>query len=566
MAVDSSSRSTPAVARAGRFGATLFGLFFMMMGLLFIGLMTSDAYRNMQARGWEKTPCVITESRVETVSDGYAVLIRYRYEKKGRSYDSGQIKIGVSRLSEKNIGRADALAAKYHTGKKSRCYVNPADPAQAVLEHKSFWVLLFIPIPLIFVVIGGGIIYGVWRGKKIRAKTDSLSSIAARKRLGRPAAGVLFLVLFVAGGALGYFVFFPAVYKSFTSGNWIAADCVVQSSRVQRHESDDGTTYSVDIAYTYVYQGHTYRSNRYKFIGGSSSGYYGKAEVVKQYPKGGHATCYINPSDPSEAVLKRELGAEIFFGLIPLVFMLVGFFGFVYLVRERSGKTGVAAIGRKGVSEYAPDRFRTPAGPRVLKPETSYFGKIMGSIGIAIFWNGIVSVFLFQAVQSFRAGHPDYFLSLFMIPFVLIGLGMIGAVFYFILASFNPRPEIRLSTDRVRLGDRVGITWTTVGNVNKIRNFSLVLIGEESATYQRGTDTCTDKDIFYSQDLVQSYRPQTVRKGDAEFTIPSDSMHTFKSDNNAVTWKIRMHCGVPMWPDTRDDFDIPVFPLLTENA
>ncbi len=68
-------------------------------------------------------------------------------------------------------------------------------------------------------------------------------------------------------------------------------------------------------------------------------------------------------------------------------------------------------------------------------------GKLIGMILIAAFWNGIVSVFLWQIVLSFRRGDPEWFLCLFMTPFVLVGLGLMAGVVYFLLALANPRPQ-----------------------------------------------------------------------------------------------------------------------------
>jgi hypothetical protein len=96
------------------------------------------------------------------------------------------------------------------------------------------------------------------------------------------------------------------------------------------NDSDDGTTYSVDILYRYEVNGREYRSNRYSFMGGSSSGYDGKAEVVRQYPPGQRATCYVNPGNPTDAVLVRGFTPLMWFGLLPLAFLLAGGFGLVH--------------------------------------------------------------------------------------------------------------------------------------------------------------------------------------------------------------------------------------------
>gem|GEM_PF-2716050 len=43
-----------------------------------------------------------------------------------------------------------------------------------------------------------------------------------------------------------------------------------------------------------------------------------------------------------------------------------------------------------------------------------------------LFWNGIVAVFLFQVLGGFHRGRPEWFLTIFLIPFLLVGLALIA--------------------------------------------------------------------------------------------------------------------------------------------
>ncbi|MFZ2629995.1 MAG: DUF3592 domain-containing protein [Desulfosalsimonadaceae bacterium] len=554
----SSQRTTPSLS--GKIGLTLFGLIFLGMGLLFTGIFLNLAYTNYSSRSWEKTPCTITESRVDTVSGGYAVSLAYQYEWKGNTYSSRLRSPGGGGV-EKSVNKADAWAAKYPEGAGAVCFVNPDNPAEAVLARGNRFFGLIVLFPLVFVAIGGGIIYGTWFYVKKIPKTISVSTQAKRRKTGKIVQAVFFLVFFLAGVGIGYFLILPGIMKSIDAKNWVETPSRVLESRVQSHSDSDGTTYSVDILYTYSHAGRNYRSSQYEFIGGSSSGYDGKAAVVRQYPAGGSAVCYVNPDNPGEAVLKRELGAKAFLALIPLAFLLVGLAGMAAMFRKKSDATGDYPGGRSlGFSQGPIPRN---SGQTALTPKTSYAGKVIASAGFAIFWNGIVSVFVFQAAQGWRGGHPDYFLTVFLIPFVVTGLAAIGSIFYFFLAAFNPRPVLTLLTNPVHLGDNVGLRWTTNGNVYKIQNFKLSLTGEETATYRQGKNTRTDRHRFYHQVLVDSYQPEHIRKGETAFQVPGTSMHSFKSASNAITWKLTLHYDVPMWPDSDEEFEISVLPRET---
>ena len=549
---------TPASTITGKIGITLFGLFFMGMGLLFTGFIVKQTVDNVKALSWEETPCTITSGKVTTVSDGYAFDVEYTYRVQGATFHSRQFKPGSARVTHDDVSKADALARQYAPGLHTTCFVNPDKPTEAVLIQGSLWTGLIVLFPLIFVVVGGGVIYASWTYSGKKSKTYSLSEKAARTKTGNFFLAGFFLIFFLAGAGFGYFLIFPELMKYLASDNWIKTPCVVQSSRVKAHDDDDGTTYSVDIVFEYVFKGQTFRSGKYKFIGGSSSGYSGKAAVVQQYPPGKKTICFVNPDNPAEAVLIRDIGPEALLALLPVIFMIVGLGGIIFAFKKSDNNAAGKASGPTV-------RIHTGSGRTILKPKTSAAGKIIGSIVAAAFWNGIVSVFVFQAYSGWRTGHPEYFLTLFLIPFVVIGLILIGSIFYFILAVLNPRPVISLATATIRPGDAVAVSWRTSGNVYKIRGFKLLLVGEESATYRRGTDTYTDRHTFYEKILAQSGDPEILRRGETLLRMPSPTMHSFKSDNNAVTWKINLHCDVPNWPDIKDDFEITVQPLLIEE-
>ncbi len=548
-----------------KIGMSLFSLVFLGMGLFFLVMLMAQTYKNIQARSWQRTPCVISRSSVTTVSDGYRFDVTYGYRWQGRDYSSSQYSIGGD-TTQSDIQDADALKRKYREGAQHVCYVNPEDPRQAVLTHSSFWIALFAFLPLIFVLVGGGLLYKTWIPGSPAKTADLSPKTSSSRNRGRVAGAIFFSLFFFTGLAVGVFWIFPAIYKSLSSDTWIETPCQILSSRVQSHSDSDGTTYSVDISYTYTVGGVQYRSSRYGFIGGSSSGYQGKAAVVRRYPPGSRAVCYINPDDPSEAVLNTELGWGALLGLIPVVFMTVGLAGGFFMIRKKdtSGfvrRNQAAPLRQAGAVRYG----GAGTAQMVLRPKSSRAGKIVGSICIAVFWNGIVSIFVYQAWQGWKHNSPEYFLILFLIPFVLVGLGMIGSIFYFSLAALNPVPTVILLADSVALGQTIRLRWQISGNVYKLEQFKLVFTGEEVATYRRGTTSYTDHNTFYRAVVVDELDPGRMRQGESSLAVPRESMHSFAGDHNQVVWKITLHGDIPRWPDIKEEFEIQVHPLPMEG-
>jgi hypothetical protein len=206
----------------------------------------------------------------------------------------------------------------------------------------------------------------------------------------------------------------------------------------------------------------------------------------------------------------------------------------------------------------------SPAGGE-LKRSASPLGKLIGMLFLALFWNGIVSIFLYLVYKGFRDGNPEWFLTFFMIPFVLVGIGLIFGVFYAFLALFNPEPVVHASTTSPALGEEMVINWSIKGRGERISTLTFSLFAQERATYRRGTSTVTDTHTLFEQTLLStSNTMDIVRGGRIEAIIPSNVMHSFEADNNKIVWKLKLHGDIKRWPDVNDEYPLIVRPMPKE--
>jgi hypothetical protein len=155
---------------------------------------------------------------------------------------------------------------------------------------------------------------------------------------------------------------------------------------------------------------------------------------------------------------------------------------------------------------------------------------------VALFWNGIVSVFVFGGADG-----AGWFGRLFILPFVAVGLGLIAGAVYQLLALFNPRPTLELSSSIVPLGGVAELRWSFTGRTSRIREFAVTLRGVEEARYRRGTDTCTDRNTFYEMELIRTADGNEIAAGQVGFVMPQDTMHSFAAENNKVLWQLDIH-------------------------
>jgi len=164
-------------ARLFKFGI---GLTLVITGLAVTALMFIPYHRGKETRSWPETPCVITESYEkegslgDLTSSSHRVFLRYRYTIGGQEYTSTHLQRRTfagaddADLSFKTAGSAEAkkLLDKYPVNLKTTCWVNPADPADALLEHQSTAAIYTLWFPMLFAVGGAGIAWSALRRNK----------------------------------------------------------------------------------------------------------------------------------------------------------------------------------------------------------------------------------------------------------------------------------------------------------------------------------------------------------------------------------------------------------------
>lgn len=437
-----------------------------------------------------------------------------------------------------------------------------------LIRGQAKWTMaFFLMIPLVFMLIGFGGLYGTWLGKQ-KDKSKIPKAKHPGKQLSKRGAffaGVLFVIV---GSAISYWLLIRPLMKIYQAQSWIETPCTIISAEVKSHDSDDGTTYSIDITYEYEFNTTVRRCNRYDFMGGSSSGYAGKREIINRYQTMTAPVCYVNPENPSEAVLLRTLTLKNAIGLFPLIFVAAGLAVMIGAVKHR-GRKGLSWLPQMQSADHEPAEnkyafARQTLNPEqdsvTLKPDASQFGKLIFVLIFCLFWNGVVSIFVHEAIQSFRSGRPQWGLTLFLIPFVLIGLGFVGAVFYQILALFNPRYTLTLKPGQLYPGTTGLIDWNVRGRAHRIGTLSVKLLGKEEAQYQVGTNTCTASDTFFEMELFKTQDYPDIAAGQIGFVIPQETMHSFEADNNKIIWSIHVHGDIARWPDVKQDYKIIISP------
>ena len=345
---------------------------------------------------------------------------------------------------------------------------------------------------------------------------------------------------------------------------WQEVPCTILETELEEHSGDEGgTTYEVKARYRYTFNGRQHTGNRVSLdTGGDNIGSFHQdvhAELQQHRQQRRPFRCFVNPGEPSESVLYRELR----FGL--LVFK-VGFalaFGGAGLGLIIGGAfAGRKATAEKQLTAAHPDR------PWLWKEEWAA-GRIRSSskttmrvaLAFAVFWNLISSPVLFFVPQEvFEKGND---LALLALLFPLVGLALIVWAAREVLRwrKYGESVFEMAATPGVLGGSLAGVIRASKP-LAPSEGFQLALSCIEKQTSGSGKNrsttetTCWQDERVIERPLSGPGEPTAVPLA---FAVPYDMpASTTESGDREITWKLEVSAAVP-GIDYYAAFDVPVF-------
>ena len=410
-----------------------------------------------------------------------------------------------------------------------------------------------------------------------------------------PGMGAMFLL----GGCLTlWLLFLQPLQQLLKARSWTSTECKIIQSSVEVITTSDGTSYQPRIGYEYQADCKRQTSDRYSFFK-MSSGRRWAEKIVAKYKTGTTHPCYYDPANPSEAVLLREFsGLGFWFGaLFPSLFigggMLLAFGSRAYKPKQlpplstedslRENRLLNEAVGQTAATRTSHDSYplreaqstlpdsqtkrATPspysewanwqkfAGPQKLEPVIPRTGAALGLAIFALIWNIVTGLFLYEPIKRL-----DWFSIIFMLPFLAFGIILVGSACYAFLRLFNPTVELALSEGAVPLGDSFDVAWELKGRVARVKELVISAVGEEQATYTRGTDTKTDKRVFKTIEVTRTSAVAEMQFGTATVVIPLETMHSHFGKKNKIVWKLVVQGEIPFFPNLQEEFEFRVIP------
>ena len=202
----------------------------------------------------------------------------------------------------------------------------------------------------------------------------------------------------------------------------------------------------------------------------------------------------------------------------------------------------------------------THSGPWVLFAATAFF----------LVWNGIATVLVLVAAKSHISARPDWFLTLFVLPFVGIG---IWATYFFVqqllLHTGIGPTTVEISDHPLRPGRTYQLFVSQAGRLN-VKSLELFLVCEEETTYRQGTDIRTERCRVYCE-TVFVQRDFQIEPGKAfelscDLRVPPSAMHSFQASQNAVQWMLVAKGHATSWPMFQRCFPVVVCPAESSGG
>lgn len=335
---------------------------------------------------------------------------------------------------------------------------------------------------------------------------------------------------------------------------------------IQQIHGDDSTTYAVSADYHYDYEGVTYYGDRVSFSEGSDNiGSFHQdtfAFLQQQQRQQKVVTVWVNPSDPDQAVLIRDMrwGLFAFYLLFFVVFSGVG--GRIIMASLWSGRKLHQEQKEQAAYPQEPWRWKKHWRNGVIRCESHRM--MWFAIGFAVFWNLISAPLLFVLPEEIldKQNHA----ALFGLLFPVVGFGFaIWAVYLWRRWQRYGHSTLTLRTFPASPGHELNAELHSPTMLST-RELTVQLLNVRELVRRNGKKSRSEEHILWEDirhfPILNSHRGMGSRV-DIRFPIPADTQaHDDANPSNQVLWRLVATAEVP-GVDYRAQFDVPVFHTST---
>lgn len=352
---------------------------------------------------------------------------------------------------------------------------------------------------------------------------------------------LLFMLPFLGVALWMGFMTVQAVNRVEAARSWNEAKAEITSCVLHRNRgSKGGYTYRVDAQYTYTVDSKRYNSNKVSFYSGTDNvgSFHQKTFYQLEAARHGKKSfpCWVNPANPEEVVLIRDLRPEM------MGFQLIFVFAF-----------GGAAIAVLLGTLSSGDSKRLSNGNIRMRSSGIHRSLLLGGI----LADGVAGWLLWKVMMLIGLAAIPWYLWLCSLPGGI--LTACGVYFWMRFSKFGVS-ELMLSSSTIRLGDRLNATVMIPKMVEG--EFKGVLACTHQYTTGSGKHRSTHHDVLWSSELISGGSPagseMTHVSFHFELPVASQGAHpTREMGNTKYYWRLSVTSDMP-GVDYKAAFDIIV--------
>ena len=382
---------------------------------------------------------------------------------------------------------------------------------------------------------------------------------------------VLFALPFIGGGLFVAGLAVRNLTRWVETQNWVATPAVIVRADLEEHTGDDSTTYEVKARYEYEWQGVRYVGHRVGLHSGADNiGSYHQdkyLELLQNVGAGEPTTCFVDPDDPSRAVLDRGMrwGLFAFMSLFATIFTGAGV-GFLLLsilsMRKHEAQQALE-------ESYPEDPWRWKTEWQDGRIESTGKAQFVMPAVMAAIWNLVSAPLAFLIPREVLDNGNKLALVGLIFPVVGIGLAVWAVRAFVRWRKFGDSVFEMSAVPGVVGGGLVGRIVTSV-DLDPSDGFHLTLSCINRVTTGSGKNRSTNERVVWQEKRHLLREPldwdPTRSEIPVQFAVPYDAAPTEKrSDDDEILWRLELEADVP-GVDYAARFEVPVFRTIDSRA
>ena len=335
---------------------------------------------------------------------------------------------------------------------------------------------------------------------------------------------------------------------------WQPTSAKVISAELKTNHSDDGTTWEALARYQYHYNDQPYTGTRVGIMSGSDnigSWHQDHSRQLKKHRSNGSPiTIYINPINPSESIIDRNLrwSMLLFKSVFALIFGGVGIglmvFGLVAKKTENPEMLTTSEPWQANTDWKNPIKSNAKVG-------------LWGIWGFAVFWSLMSTPVLFMLPDELAEKN---YMALIAVIFPIVGVILLisACISTARWRRFGPAP-LTLSPYPAAIGGQAAGTLTLQSKLPSDTNIKVTLCCLRSYYSGTGKDRKRRENIVWSNEGLGEIK-HTHQGSQIQFcfNVPKDLPNSELSGDNYHLWRATIKAKLA-GADLNRSFEIPAF-------